>query len=136
MWNFEAPAGAKDTHYSVMRGTKANVVIRQGKEQNYKATLYVECKPGADAAAFEQALKAGIAQIATTYPGIEVQKAAVGPGWQIGIPEKYNVGHEAHFAQVTERYLQYLAAGKLPDWEVPNMLAKYYTTLEAYKKSR
>ncbi len=136
MWNFEAPAGAKDTHYSMMRGTKANLVIRQGKEQNYKATLYVESKPGADAAAFEQALKAGVAQLAATYPGIEVQKAAIGTGWQIGIPEKYNNGHEAHFAQVTERYLQYLAAGKLPDWEVPNMLAKYYTTLEAYKKSR
>ena len=136
MWNFQAPEGAKDTHYSMMRGTKANVVIRQGKEQNYKATLYVENKSGADDAAFELALKAGVAQIAATYPGMEVQKAAVGTGWQIGIPEKYNVGHEAHFAQVTERYLKYLAAGKLPDWEVPNMLAKYYTTLEAYKKSR
>ncbi len=136
MWNFQAPEGAKDTHYSMMRGTKANLVIRQGKEQNYKATLYVECKPGTDAATFEQALKAGVAQVAATYPGIEAQKAAVGTGWQIGIPEKYNVGHEAHFAQVTERFLKYLAAGKLPDWEVPNMLAKYYTTLAAYKQSR
>ena len=30
LWNFEAPAGAGDTHYSVMRGSKANLVIRQG----------------------------------------------------------------------------------------------------------
>jgi hypothetical protein len=45
------------------------------------------------------------------------------------------VGHEAHFAQVTENYLKYLAAGQLPEWEVPNMVAKYYTTTEAYRLS-
>ncbi|MBT4483135.1 MAG: oxidoreductase, partial [Candidatus Latescibacteria bacterium] len=36
--------------------------------------------------------------------------------------------HEAHFAQVTEKYLRFLAEGTLPGWEVPNMIAKYYTT--------
>ncbi len=30
LWNFEAPAGAGDTHFSVLRGSKANLVIRQG----------------------------------------------------------------------------------------------------------
>ncbi len=30
LWNFEAPEGAGDTHFSVMRGSKANLVIRQG----------------------------------------------------------------------------------------------------------
>jgi hypothetical protein len=30
-----------------------------------------------------------------------------------------------------ERYLQYLKDGKLPDWEVPCMIAKYYTTTKA-----
>ena len=34
VWNFEAPTGAGDTHFSIMRGTKANVIIlaRQGGE--------------------------------------------------------------------------------------------------------
>jgi predicted dehydrogenase len=41
-WNFEAPPGADDRHYSMMRGTKANLVIRQGAEQKYKPVLYVE----------------------------------------------------------------------------------------------
>jgi len=27
--------------------------------------------------------------------------------------------------------LNYLEAGALPDWEVPNMLAKYYVTTQA-----
>jgi len=30
-----------------------------------------------------------------------------------------------------ERFLKYLSEGKLPAWEAPNMLAKYYTTTRA-----
>ena len=52
------------------------------------------------------------------------------------VPEKYDVGHEAHFAQVTENYLRYLRAGRLPDWEVPNMITKYATIMKAYELSR
>ena len=135
IWNFEAPPGTKDTHYSMMRGTKANLVIRQGKEQNYKPMLYVENKSGVADAKFEKVLLAGVNKLIATYPGIAAQKVADGC-WQIVIPAKYDIGHEAHFSQVTERYLRYLAAGKLPDWETPNMLAKYYTTLRTYQLSR
>ena len=56
--------------------------------------------------------------------------------WTVEIPSKYNVGHEAHFGQVTEAYLQYLKDGKLPDWEVPNMIVKYYTTTEGLKMAK
>jgi hypothetical protein len=59
-----------------------------------------------------------------------------GASWEIIVPDKYSVGHEAHFAQVTESYLRFLAEGKLPAWEVPNMLAKYYVTTQAYALSR
>jgi hypothetical protein len=47
------------------------------------------------------------------------------------IPDSYKEGHEAHFARVTENFLKYLEEGELPSWEVPNMLAKYYTTTSA-----
>ena len=62
----------------------------------------------------------------------EVEKLVPGK-WKIVVPEKYHIGHEAHFKQVTEKYLRYLKDGKLPKWEVPNMIAKYYTTTEALK---
>ena len=42
IWNYKAPEGTGDTHHSIMRGTKANLVIRQGKEENYQPTLYIE----------------------------------------------------------------------------------------------
>ena len=51
-----------------------------------------------------------------------------GDSWKVVIPENLRIGHEAHFAQVMQRFLKYLKDGKLPDWEVPGMLAKYYVT--------
>ena len=133
LWKFEAPPGTADTHYALVRGSRANLVIRQGAEQNYKPSLYVENKSGTPPAKFEQAVRAAVARLNTTWPGLEPKSA--GDSWEIIIPAKYRVGHEEHFGQVTEKFLSYLAAGKMPDWEVPNMLAKYYTTTEAYRLS-
>jgi len=133
IWNFEAPPGAKDMHTSTMRGAKAALHIKQGAKQKYTPSLYVEAKAGADAGQFEKTLRAAVEALAAKYPGIGVQTA--GKLWQITIPEKYSVGHEAHFAQVTENYLKFLADGKLPDWETPNMITKYFVTTEAYRLS-
>ncbi len=136
LWRFQAPPGAKDTHHSLLRGTRANLTIRQGPEENYEATLYVQNSSGAPG--FETTLRAAVAKLAERWPGIEVKSSTAHPEvkqleWALVIPAKYAVGHEAHFSQVTEDFLRYLAAGKLPDWEAPNMLAKYYTTTEAYR---
>lgn len=131
IWNYQAPEGAADTHYSIMRGTKANLVIRQGAEQGYKPVLYVEPTNESEANTLATTLPEAIKKLAAQYPGLSSQPSA--NGWEILIPDQYKVGHEAHFAQVTEKYLQYLVDGKLPDWEVPNMLAKYYVTTKAYE---
>jgi Fe-S cluster assembly scaffold protein SufB len=45
------------------------------------------------------------------------------------------VGHEAHFGQVTEEFLEYVKSGRLPEWEIPNMIVKYYTTTGGLKKA-
>lgn len=129
LWHYAAPEGAGDTHYALLRGTLSNLVIRQEKEEKYEPTLYVEPVSKSQAAGFEQALRAALKQLEGKYPGLELEKSK--NGWKILIPARYKVGHEAHFAQVMERYLQYLEQGHLPDWEVPNMIAKYYTTTKA-----
>lgn len=130
IWNYQAPEGAGDTHYSIMRGSKANLVIRQGAEQNYKPALYVEPAANGNQKELETELSQAIEKLAKKYVGLSYKKSE--NGWQILIPEALKLGHEAHFAQVTEKYLQYLVDGKLPAWEVPNMLAKYYVTTTAY----
>lgn len=129
MWDFEAPEGGGDTHYSIMKGTKCSLVIRQGKEQNYRPELYVEPARGMDDAVFAKALVAAVDDLAETWPGVKLQRQE--KSWLISIPDEYRIGHEAHFGQVTDRYLQYLVDGKLPEWEVPNMIAKYYVTTAA-----
>ena len=47
------------------------------------------------------------------------------------MPADLMEGHEEHFARVTKNFLEYLRKGNMPAWEVPNMLAKYYTTTKA-----
>ena len=131
IWNFEAPEGAGDTHYSMMRGTKANLVIRQGKEENFKPTLYVELLEGQS-----QDLENAISTtLQAKYPGLGLQKQKNGE-YMIVIPDSYHIGHEAHFGQVTEKFLEYFESGKMPEWEVPNMIVKYYTTTKALEKAR
>ncbi len=129
IWAYQAPEGGGDTHYSIMRGTKANLIIRQGAEQNYKPTLYIESINGDKA--YETDLMQAVKVVEKKYPGVSLKKN--NKGWEVEIPEKYKEGHEAHFGRVTEKYLEYLKQGKLPAWEVPNMLAKYYTTTQALK---
>ena len=128
-WDFQAPEGTGDTHFSVMRGTNASVVIKQGKEQNFKPALYIEPVAKTDLKAFEKAIMADLKQLNIKYPGVELKKIA--SGWEVIIPDIYKVSHEDHFAQVTKKYLEYLKKGGLPAWEVPNMIAKYYTTTKA-----
>jgi predicted dehydrogenase len=130
LWRFQAPEGAKDTHSSFLRGTRANLRIRQGAEQHWAPVLYVENRSKTAAIEFERDLRSAVARLALEWPGVGVKPS--GDTWEIVIPDRFSVGHEAHFAQVTERYLRFLADGKMPDWEVPNMLAKYYTTTQAY----
>ena len=136
VWNYRAPEDAGDAAYSLMRGTKSNLEILQGKAQNYKPTLYIEPAAGVEFTLFAKILYKNFSRIAEKFEGVQLKK--LDKSWEVIIPEKYVTGHEAHFADVTERFLQYLIDGKLPGWEVPDMLAKYYTTtyaLELAKKN-
>ncbi|HSH19965.1 MAG TPA: putative oxidoreductase C-terminal domain-containing protein, partial [Draconibacterium sp.] len=132
IWNYQAPEGAADTHYSIMRGTKCNLTIEQGEKEGYKPKLYIQPIMEEGIEEFVGSLYNAVQGLTTKYPGISVEK--IGDKlWTLVIPNEYNVGHEAHFGQVTEKYLQYLIDGKLPEWEVPNMIVKYYTTTEGMK---
>jgi len=127
VWNYKAPEGTGDTHHSILKGTKATLEIRQKSEEQFKPVLYIETVT--KDSAYASVLKKKINTLQTKYPGIDIEK--VESGWKVIIPEKYNEGHEAHFARVTKKFLSYLKNKNMPSWEVPNMLAKYYTTTKA-----
>lgn len=131
-WNYRAGEGAGDTHFSLMRGTKCNLVIRQGQPENFKPTLYIE--PVAPGSLTGASLRAAMESIGKKFPGVSIEPS--GKNWIVLVPDRYKEGHEAHFARVSEKFLDFLKQGKLPEWEVPNMLAKYYTTTKALELAR
>jgi predicted dehydrogenase len=134
-WRFEpAPTeGPGDSHYSVLRGSKADLFVRQGIVEGFKPTLYVEKRSALSDADFERALREAVGELRAAWPGVDV--AASAKGWALSIPDRYRDGHEAHFASVTRNYLNALAKGALPVWEVPGMLTKYATIMQAYRIS-
>lgn len=89
LWNYSTPEGG-DTHYSIMRGTKANVEIRQGKAEKFTPQLYIKPLNLSDIELIKtfEGLK-------VKYPGINLKKQ--GAEWLIEIPDSYRTGHEAHF---------------------------------------
>ena len=123
LWNYESPTGV-DLHHALYRGTKASVEVRQGEKEKYVPEVYVAPNGPQNRAAVTQALDAHIRRLQTEYGGVAYESS--GDELHVVIPDRYRVGHEAHFAQVLGQFLGYLGAPKsMPAWERPNMIAKY-----------
>ncbi|MDR1380253.1 MAG: Gfo/Idh/MocA family oxidoreductase [Tannerella sp.] len=133
-WNYSYPEGGGDTHYSIMKGSRAHLIIEQGEVQKYKPVLYIQ-SVAPDPDAFERDLTASLKTVTDRFPGIELKRTDR-DRWEVVVPAKYHNGHEAHFGQVTENFLRYLKDGSLPDWEIPNMIAKYYVTTHALELAK
>jgi len=132
-WAYRAPEKSGDTHNSIMRGSKASLVIEQGSKQDFKPTLYIVPNEN-NPEDYSQVLQRNFGLVRNQYPGISLVKEK--KRWRVEVADKYRIGHEAHFAQVTQKFLEYKEQGSLPDWEVPNMIAKYYTTTSAFEMAR
>ena len=134
IWDWEAPAGGGDTHFAFYKGTRARIEVRQTRADGFAPELYVipasaDLKPQVLAA-----VRAKIAALQQQYPGVGVEDR--GAEIHITAPAALRVGHEAHFAQVAANFLDYVRDRRtLPDWERPNMLAKYYVTTKGTELS-
>ncbi|MBI1916957.1 MAG: oxidoreductase [Planctomycetes bacterium] len=134
LWDFEAAAGAGDTHFAVFRGERSRVEVRQGQPQNYRPELYIVPAP-AKVADVASAVRRRVELLQERYPGIDVEDLP--RELRIMIPDRYRVGHEAHFGEVTRQFLGYLREpSTLPAWEKPNMLAKYFVTTKGVQLAR
>jgi predicted dehydrogenase len=131
VWRWEAPAGTGDTHLAVYQGSKSRIEIRQGKEEKYQPELYVFPRSAGVLGAIERKIRA----LSSQYPGIATEDQ--GERVRVAIPDQYRVGHEAHFAQVTKQFFEYIEHPEtIPAWEKPNMLAKYYVTTKGVDLSQ
>ena len=119
LWGWEARPGTGDSYEATFRGTRGRVEQRQGEAEKFRPEIYV--------AGPRAALEKRLAALRQAYPGLEAEEK--GGRTHIMIPDRYRVGHEAHFAQVTNQFFRYLKDPKsMPAWEKPNMAAKYYVT--------
>jgi hypothetical protein len=100
-------------------------VIRQGEEQNFKPVLYIE--PHSENS--DSKIISAFEFVSKKFPGVALRKA--GKIFEVHVPDSYHNGHEAHFGQVLEKFLEYREAGKLPEWEKAAMLTKYKLLMEA-----
>jgi hypothetical protein len=133
LWGFENPQGG-DTHYSIMKGSRANLVIMTDVPQNFVASLYVQPTSGVGEEEFDAVLNGALQRLSNRYPGLTSRTTEFGE--EIVIPAEFREGHEDHFTRVTREYLDSLVRGVLPEWERTNLLTKYFITTEAYRLSR
>lgn len=133
IWNYEAPAGAGDTHCSIFKGTRSRVEIRQGPEEGYRPEIYVV--PAKAEGEVGRALRSRVKSLANEYAGVAVEEQ--GTRYHIVVPDEHRVGHEAHFAQVARQFFQFVRnEASFPEWENPSMLAKYFVTTRGVELSR
>jgi predicted dehydrogenase len=135
IWDWEAPAGAGDTHFAFYKGTRSRIDVRQTKADGYRPELYIVPASSGEKAQVFAAAQAKMASLRNLYPGIGVDER--GAEMHVTIPDALREGHEAHFAQVASAFLKYLRDRRtLPAWERPNMLAKYFVTTTGTELSR
>ncbi len=131
LWRYEATPGTGDTYLARFRGTKSSIEIRQGEAEKYRPELYVVPGTGDVKAAVTKKIDA----LQAAWPGVTVEDR--GADLAIRIPDRYRVGHEAHFAQVTRQFFEYLKSPTdMPAEERPNMAAKYYVSTGGVELSR
>lgn len=132
IWNWEAPAGAGDVYEASFRGTLSNAELRQGAPEKFIPELYIVPAAGSRAAVFA-ALKKKVDQLQSEWPGLAIRQSDQEA--RLVIPDRFRVGHEAHFAQVARRFLDYARNPKsMPAWERSYMLAKYYVSTSVSTK--
>ena len=134
-WEFEAPPGGKDTEPAIYRGTVSRVAVRQGRAEQFRPEVYVVPNRPEQQAAVRAALERRIEKLRATWPGLKVREQA--GQFNVFIPDGLRAGHEAHFALLTQRFLEYVRQPRtVPAWERPNMLAKYFVTTEGIRLAR
>ena len=126
-WRNKSVDSKGDTQKVILRGTNCTLEIRDGN-------LIIIANDKNDLGLFSGNLEKAIVQD-LPQSGLGIEKVNNNT-WKVIVPDKYKVPHETNFSQVMQKFLGYLKEGKLPSWEVPNIITKYYTTTSALKLAR
>jgi predicted dehydrogenase len=123
-WRAATPTDGNDLRSAYARGTKATIIISQEYGQK-RSKLYLKKAENISEKNFQYEMELAIARLQTVYPGIYLSGEAGSA--EIVIPPGFGISGDPTFRV----FLDYLVTRKMPEWEIPNTLAKYYITTTA-----
>ena len=131
IWNLDEPPGGGDTHRSLIKGTRSDLMIRQLPENDFKTELLII--PRGHRIQVEETIQDCLGKWSHRYPGLSVnpEKNAL----LINIPDDLRTTHEQHFCQVRDAFLAHLDAGTEPAEHRACTIAKYALLAEAREKA-
>ncbi len=131
IWNLEPPAGAGDTHRSIIRGTRSDLEVRQLAERNYLPEFLIA--PHGNPQALVDAVRATLEKHSEQYPGLTLERE--GDRLLINVPKALRTTHEQHFCEARNAFLHMLDSGQEPQELRANIVSKYTLLVEARKKA-
>jgi predicted dehydrogenase len=124
-WDWKAPEGVLDFYEASFCGSSSRIELCQGEEQRYVPELYVVPNSASVQSKVFENLRRKVGELNAVYPGLALEES--NGKMRLVIPDQYRASHEAHFAQVTEKFFEYVKSpSTLPGWEKSNMLLKYF----------
>jgi len=120
IWALEAPEGGGDTHYSIMRGTKADLIIEQGPHTENKPELFI--KAHGDIDEMEALLKQKCEELEVVRDGERLR---------LEIPVELRTSHEEHFAAVRNDFIACVNGEKEFPANMKSALKAKYSLLAA-----
>jgi hypothetical protein len=131
IWNLEIPEGSGDRHFSIIKGTRSDLMIRQLPQRGFKVELLIV--PQKNASEVQTAVQGCLETWSLQYPGLSLGRED--ENILIKIPDELRTTHEAHFCQVRDTYLDYLSKGSYPPENLACIVSKYTLLAEARKQA-
>jgi predicted dehydrogenase len=123
-WRSATPTDGNDIKGAYAEGSKATLIISQEYGQK-RPKLYIKKGDKVTEKDFQINLEHAINDLNLNYPGITLSQESENP--EIIIP----AGLEPKYDPTFKVFLSYLVNRDMPEWEIPNTLAKYYITTKA-----
>jgi hypothetical protein len=132
LWHLAIPKGGGDTHYAIVRGTNADLIVELGPGTSFRSELTV--RPVSGRGDLARTLQAAVASFQDAFPGLGLEPS--GYAFRIAIPTALRTTHEEHFSRVLGQFLAYADAGRWPDNLGPDLITKYTLLTRAAELSR
>jgi predicted dehydrogenase len=131
IWYLEEPPGGRDTHRSLIKGTRSDLMVRQLPEKDFKTELLVV--PRNDRQGIEKAVQRCLQKWSPAYPGLSISSDR--NALRIDIPDHLRTTHEQHFYKVRDAFLGFLDSGTEPPEHRVCTIAKYTLLAKARTKA-